>query len=51
MNPALTTAPTAEPVTMSDMLNVASWNRQRTDDELRSFIARRENSVANLVTE
>lgn len=27
-----------EPVTESDLLGLASWERQRTDDELRQFI-------------
>lgn len=37
-----------EPVTMSELLNLASWNRQRSNDELREFIARRENILANI---
>ena len=36
-----------EPVTMSEVLELASWDRTRSDDELRNFIARRENIVAN----
>ncbi len=31
-----------EPVTISDVLGLASWNRPRTDEELRSFVSRRE---------
>jgi len=27
-----------EPVTVSDILDLATWNRQRTSEELRSFI-------------
>ena len=27
-----------EPVTMSDILELATWNRPRTDQELREFI-------------
>lgn len=27
-----------EPVTMTDILELATWNRPRTSDELRSFI-------------
>ncbi|HMH70073.1 MAG TPA: hypothetical protein VK502_01640 [Candidatus Saccharimonadales bacterium] len=27
-----------ESVTLSEILNLASWNRQRTSDELQSFI-------------
>lgn len=31
-----------ESVTMSDILQLSSWNRPRTSDELIGFIARRE---------
>ncbi|MEO5950556.1 MAG: hypothetical protein ABIQ04_03855 [Candidatus Saccharimonadales bacterium] len=27
-----------EAVTLSDILKLSTWNRERTDDELRSFI-------------
>lgn len=27
-----------EAVTLSDILHLSTWNRQRSDDELRSFI-------------
>jgi hypothetical protein len=27
-----------EPVTMTDILELATWNRPRTSDELRSFV-------------
>ena len=27
-----------EPVTVSDILDLATWNRQRTSEELQSFI-------------
>lgn len=27
-----------EAVTLSDILHLSTWNRERTDDELRSFI-------------
>lgn len=27
-----------EPVTVSDILNLATWNRERTIEELQSFI-------------
>lgn len=30
-----------EDVTMSDILGLASWDRERNDDELHSFIERR----------
>jgi hypothetical protein len=31
-----------EPVTISEVLEIASWDRPRTDDELRSFLSQRE---------
>jgi hypothetical protein len=31
-----------EPVTISDVLELATWDRTRTNDELLGFIARRE---------
>jgi len=31
-----------EPVTISDLLEVASWDRPRSQNELLGFIARRE---------
>jgi len=31
-----------EPVTMSEVLELATWDRPRTNQELRSFIASRE---------
>lgn len=31
-----------EPVTMSEVLEIASWDRPRSNDELRSFISTRE---------
>ncbi len=31
-----------EPVTVSDILELASWDRPRTSDELKNFIERRE---------
>lgn len=31
-----------EPVTMSEVLELASWDRPRTNDELRDFISQRE---------
>lgn len=34
-----------EPVTMSEVLELASWDRPRTDDELRGFISRREAAI------
>jgi hypothetical protein len=35
-----------EPVTMSEVL--ASWDHERTDEELREFLAEKENSLANV---
>lgn len=37
-----------EQVTMSEVLELASWDRPRSTDELRSFISKRENSIAHL---
>lgn len=34
-----------EPVTMSEVLNLATWDRPRTDEELRDFINRRESAL------
>jgi len=31
-----------EPVTMSDVLQLASWDRPRSTEELRDFISQRE---------
>lgn len=31
-----------EPVTMSEVLQLATWDRPRTNDELRDFISQRE---------
>lgn len=35
-----------EPVTMSEVLELATWERPRTDEELQSFISRREAAIA-----
>jgi len=35
-----------EPVTMSEVLELASWERQRTSEELRSFISQREAAIS-----
>ena len=45
--PAITDSTFAQPVTLSEVLNLASWERQRSDDELRDFLARRETIIAN----
>lgn len=31
-----------EPVTLSEILEIASWDRPRSNDELRNFISTRE---------
>lgn len=37
-----TTRATIEPVTMSEVLQLATWDRPRTNEELKDFISRRE---------
>ena len=34
-----------EPVTISDVLHLATWDRPRTNEELRDFISQREYAV------
>ena len=34
-----------EAVTFDDILSLASWNRSRSREELRSFISRREDAI------
>lgn len=34
-----------EPVTISEVLELASWDRPRTNEELRDFISRRTSSL------
>lgn len=41
------TQSTVEPVTISDLLSLASWDRPRSNDELRDFISQRE-AIINL---
>ncbi len=36
-----------EPVTKTDILQLFSWDRERTTDELMGFIARRESALSN----
>lgn len=36
-----------ENVTMSEVLELATWDRQRSDEELRSFISQREAAIAS----
>lgn len=40
-----TTQATIEPVTMSEVLELATWDRPRTNEELRDFISRRESML------
>jgi len=35
-----------EPVTLSDVLQLASWDRPRSNEELQSFISQRESIIA-----
>lgn len=42
-----TTQTTIEPVTMSDILEMASWNRERSDFELSAFVSRRQSAIAH----
>jgi hypothetical protein len=35
------TQATIEPVTISDVLQLATWDRPRTNEELRDFVSRR----------
>jgi hypothetical protein len=37
---------TVEQVTMTDILNLSTWDRPRTSDELISFISRREAALS-----
>jgi hypothetical protein len=37
-----TTSSQIEPITMSEVLELASWDRPRSNDELRNFISTRE---------
>ena len=36
-----------EPVTMSEVLELATWDRPRTHDELENFISARESAILN----
>lgn len=35
-----------EPVTMSEVLELATWDRPRTDEELQNFISSREAALS-----
>ena len=39
------TQATIEPVTLSEVLQLATWDRPRTNDELRDFISQRETII------
>lgn len=41
-----TTSSQIEPVTLSEVLELATWDRPRTDDELLNFISSRESLLA-----
>jgi len=41
-----TTSSQIEPVTMSEVLELATWDRPRSNQELRNFISSREAIVA-----
>jgi len=41
-----TTSSQIEPVSMSEVLNLASWDRPRSNEELRNFISTREAIVS-----
>jgi hypothetical protein len=51
MQTEIVTEPIIEDVTKSEILAVESWNRERTDDELQSFISRHIQAVGNLALE
>lgn len=36
-----------EPVSMSEVLEIATWDRQRSDDEIEAFISGREAAIAS----
>jgi hypothetical protein len=40
------TSVNVEPVTMSEVLELATWDRPRTNEELRDFISSRESALA-----
>ncbi len=39
------TQATIEPVTLSEVLQLATWDRPRSNDELRDFVSRRETRI------
>lgn len=46
-----TTTDGIEPVTLSEVLALDTWNQARTSDQLQSFISRRHQEVGTLDTE
>lgn len=38
----------AESVNMTDIFGLASWSRERSDDELRSFVAEHHDKLASV---
>jgi hypothetical protein len=41
------TSVNVEPVTMSEVLELATWDRPRTNEELQSFISSREAALSS----
>lgn len=37
-----------EPVTLSDVLRLATWSRERSTEELQSFINKRHDALGNV---
>ncbi len=46
-----TTTSPVEPVTISELLGIASWDRPRTNDELQNFRSRHEAALGDLTIE
>lgn len=42
------TTNTVEPVTLNEVLQLASWDRPRSDKEIQDFISRREAAIGGL---
>lgn len=42
------TQASVEPVTFSEVLSLATWDRPRTNEELRDFISQRESAINQL---
>ncbi len=41
----------AEPVTVSEILDLATWQRERSSEELQSFISRRHEALSKISNE